>query len=96
MESDPGEVDRSRLESSSFFSSSSSSSKAFEDEDDEDDFLKPDRSSLRRSGAASGSQEIVDEPGDVPDELLDGVELVHLTGITTALGLTLNFNDAAP
>ena len=26
--------------------------------------------------------------GDVPDELLDGVELVHLTGITTALGDT--------
>jgi 2-dehydro-3-deoxygluconokinase len=25
-------------------------------------------------------------PGDVPDELLDGVRLVHLTGITTALG----------
>jgi sugar/nucleoside kinase (ribokinase family) len=26
------------------------------------------------------------EPGDVPDDALDGVELVHLTGITTALG----------
>lgn len=25
-------------------------------------------------------------PADVPDDLLDGVELVHLTGITTALG----------
>jgi 2-dehydro-3-deoxygluconokinase len=26
------------------------------------------------------------EPGDVPDEALDGIELVHLTGITMALG----------
>jgi 2-dehydro-3-deoxygluconokinase len=25
-------------------------------------------------------------PGDVPDDALDGVDLVHLTGITTALG----------
>jgi sugar/nucleoside kinase (ribokinase family) len=35
----------------------------------------------RRGSAAAGL-----EPGDVPDAALDGVELVHLTGITTALG----------
>ena len=35
----------------------------------------------RHGSAASGLG-----PGDVPDELLDGVRLVHLTGITTALG----------
>jgi 2-dehydro-3-deoxygluconokinase len=36
---------------------------------------------FRRGSAAS-----LLGPEDVPDELLDGVELVHLTGITTALG----------
>src|SRR3954468_409927 len=36
---------------------------------------------FRRGSAAS-----LLGPGDVPDDLLDGVELVHLTGITTALG----------
>jgi sugar/nucleoside kinase (ribokinase family) len=35
----------------------------------------------RRGSAASSMT-----PGDVPDDALDGVELVHLTGITTALG----------
>ena len=33
-----------------------------------------------------GSAACTLRPDDVPDELLDGVELVHLTGITTALG----------
>jgi sugar/nucleoside kinase (ribokinase family) len=36
---------------------------------------------FRRGSAAS-----LLEPGDVSDAMLDGVELVHLTGITTALG----------
>ncbi len=35
-----------------------------------------------RSGSAASTM----TPEDVPDEALDGVELVHLTGITSALG----------
>jgi len=34
----------------------------------------------------SGSAATELAPSDVPDEALDGIELVHLTGITTALG----------
>jgi 2-dehydro-3-deoxygluconokinase len=47
---------------------------------------------IRGSAATSvvyyraGSAASVLEPADVPPEALDGVELVHLTGITTALG----------
>jgi 2-dehydro-3-deoxygluconokinase len=35
-----------------------------------------------RAGSAASAL----TPGDVPDEVLEGAELVHLTGITTALG----------
>jgi 2-dehydro-3-deoxygluconokinase len=35
-----------------------------------------------RAGSAASAL----EPGDVPDDAFDGVRLVHLTGITTALG----------
>jgi len=42
------------------------------------------RVGYRRSGSAASRL----EPGDVPDEALDGVRLVHLTGITMAISET--------